>query len=297
MGDIRDMDVVRRALRGATHVHHNVAQVPLAKNPRLFWSVNYDGTKNILDVALEQGVEKVVYTSTSAVFGVPKSCPVTEATPPSPAEEYGRAKLEGEKLCKNYTERGLDVSTVRPRTILGHGRLGIFQILFEWVYEGRNVPVFNGGQSLYQFVHADDLADACVRAALRSGSETYNVGAKDFCSMRETLETLCRHAKTSSQVKSLPMAPFEFVMNVTSALGLSPLGTYHALMYGRSLYFDISKAVRELDWKPKYGNKEMICESYDWYVAHRDEVLTAKNRSAHRSMVKQGVLKLLKYII
>ena len=65
--------------------------------------------------------------------------------------------------------------------------------------------------------------------------------------MREVLEHLCAHAKTSSRVKSVPMMPAVWFMNGTSALGLSPLGPYHALMYGRSLYFDISKAQKELD--------------------------------------------------
>src|SRR6185295_12255980 len=75
----------------------------------------------------------------------------------------GRAKLEGEALCANYARLGLEVTIIRPRTIMRHGRLGIFQILFEWIREGYNVPVFDGGSNIYQFVHADDLAEACIQ--------------------------------------------------------------------------------------------------------------------------------------
>jgi nucleoside-diphosphate-sugar epimerase len=179
-GDIRDETAVRRAVEGVQTIYHNVAQVPLAKDRHLFESVNIGGTETLLRSAIAAGARKVVYTSSSAVFGVPKSNPVTEETTPTPGEAYGRAKLAGETFCKKFAENGLDVTIIRPRTILGHGRLGIFQILFEWIREGANVPVLGKGDNIYQFVHADDLADACILAAARSGSTTYNCGAERF---------------------------------------------------------------------------------------------------------------------
>ncbi len=293
-GDIRDSSAVSAACRDVQFVFHNVAQVPLAKDSKLFWSVNRDGTRSLLDACLTQRIKKVIYTSSSAIYGVPKTNPVTEETVPSPREDYGRAKLAGEKLCGEAVERGLDVSIIRPRTILGHGRLGLFQILFEWIYQGKNIPVLNGGKNIYQFIHADDLAEACILAGEKLGAQDFNCGTNSFGTMREALENLLRHAGTGSRIKSLPMWLMEPAMNVFSALGLSPLGTYHSLMYGRSMYFDISKATRELHWKPKYSNDAMFVESYDWYVRNRDEVLKSNSdASRHRSPVKQGILGLL----
>jgi nucleoside-diphosphate-sugar epimerase len=293
-GDIRDVDAVRAACREADVVYHNVAQVPLAKDRDLFWSVNYEGTENLLIAAKECGVRKIVHTSSSAIFGVPRSNPVDEETEPNPGEAYGRAKLEGERLvCKHVETEGIDAAIIRPRTILGHGRLGIFQILFDWLEEGRDIPVLGSGDNLYQFVHADDLADASIRAADRQGFAIYNIGAERFGSMRGTLEALCAHAGTGSQVRSIPMAPAVLGMKATSALGLSPLGPYHALMYGRSLYFDITRAKQELGWQPKWSNEEMICESYDWYLGHKQQVMS-QSASPHKSSVKQGILGLVK---
>jgi nucleoside-diphosphate-sugar epimerase len=268
-----------------------VALVPLAKDKAAFWAVNEGGTRNLLQASLDAGVRKVVNTSSSAVFGVPERNPVTETMAPTPLEDYGRAKLAGEHLCAEFAERGLDVSVIRPRTIMGHGRLGIMQMLFEWVRLGRNIPVLGGGNNVYQFVHADDLADACIRAAARPGPRTYNVGAERFGTMRETLEGLLRHAGTGSRVRSVPMLPAVWGMQLTSTLGLSPLGPYHALMYGRSMYFDIAKSKRVLGYEPKYSNEEMFCHSYDWYVAHRAEVYGRVHASHHSSTVKQGVLR------
>lgn len=289
-GDIRDLDAVAAATAGVDVVYHNVAQVPLARDRELFDSVNRTGTLTMLEAARRAGVGKVVYTSSSAIYGVPRSNPVDERTPPVPGEPYGAAKLAGERLCWEYAANGLDVSIIRPRTILGFGRLGIFQILFEWIREGSNVPVFGDGSNVYQFVHADDLAAACVLAGNRPGSEDFNCGAAEFGTMRAVLEHLCAHAGTGSQVRSVPMRPAVLGMQLTSALGLSPLGAYHSLMYGRSMYFDITKAQTLLGWQPRYSNEQMFVESYEWYLAHRDDVLAAKGQSHHRSAVKQGVL-------
>ena len=152
-GDIRDEQLVLKACEGIDTVYHNVAQVPLAKNKTLFNSVIIGGMERLLSACKIQRVKKVIYTSSSAVFGVPESNPVTEEMIPKPRESYGRAKLEAETLCKLYVEKGLDISIIRPRTILGHGRLGIFQLLFEWIRLGRNIPVLGSGDNLYQFVH------------------------------------------------------------------------------------------------------------------------------------------------
>ncbi|MDR2400913.1 MAG: NAD-dependent epimerase/dehydratase family protein [Deferribacteraceae bacterium] len=296
-GDIRDYEAVLQACRGADVVHHNVAQVPLAKDHHLFQSVNIGGTENLLRACGHNGVGKVVHTSSSAVFGVPSVLPVTENTFPAPAEAYGRAKFQAEEICGEYIKKGLDVSIVRPRTILGHGRLGIFQILFEWVSEGAKIPVLGKGDNIYQFVHSDDLAEVCIRAGERAGASFYNSGAVEYGTMRELLQGLCDYAATGAKVRSVPMGLAVFAMKITGKLRLSPLSDYHWLMYGRSMYFDNSKIKTELDFTPRYSNNQMICESYDWYLKNKESLTYAgQGASAHRSALKQGILKLIKLL-
>jgi nucleoside-diphosphate-sugar epimerase len=294
-GDIRDPQAVAQAVAGADMVFHNVAQVPLARDPELFESVNTTGTEVLLRACERAGVGKVVYTSSSAVFGVPASNPVTESTPPAPLEPYGRAKLDGEYLCLAAVSRGLDVTIIRPRTILGHGRLGIFGILFDWVADGIDVFVFDEGTNRYQFVQAEDLADACLLAGQRSGPAIYNVGAQEFGTMRQTLQALCEHAGTGSRVRSLPSRLAAPAMKVVSKTHLAPFADYHWLMYARELWFDTTAAQRDLGWHATYSNEQMICQTYDWFVKHRDGGL--QGPSHHRSVAKQGVLRLGKRVL
>ena len=296
-GDIMDPAALRRACKGMEVVYHNIAQIALVRDKRLLYAVNRDGTENILAAAREAGVRKLVYTSTSAVFGVPEALPVPPDAQPRPMEDYGAAKYEGERRCLAYMDEGYDVAVVRPCTIMGHGRLGIFHILFEWIREGRNVPVLGRGDNVFQFIHAGDFAEACILAGQRRGSGLYNCGTDRFGTMRGVLEHLCALAGTGSAVKGVPMGLAVLGMRVTSALGLSPLGAYHALMYGRSFHFDIARTCAELGWQPRFSNEEMFGESYRWYVEHREALAAAVETSAHRSPLRQGALAALKYLL
>jgi nucleoside-diphosphate-sugar epimerase len=295
-GDIRDPDVVRRAVSGCEVVYHNVAQVPLARDRALFESVNVRGTDILLNACEDAGVRKVVYTSSSAVFGVPDHNPVTRDTDPRPVEAYGRAKHMGELLCLAAASRGLDVSIIRPRTMLGLGRLGIFAILFDWIADGATVPVLGDGGNRYQFVHAYDVATACMLAAERPGPATYNIGAEEFATMRETLEGICRYAGTGARVRGLPVRLTSGLMAATSRAGLAPFGPYHWLMYSRSIWFDLAPARDELGWRAEYTTDAAFRDSYDWFVAHRAS-LSVAGGSPHRSLARSGVLGVAKRLL
>jgi nucleoside-diphosphate-sugar epimerase len=294
IGDIRDPDAVRRAVEGVDVVYHNVAQVPLARDRRLLRTVNVDGTRTLLDACVAAGVGKVVHTSSSAVFGVPEHNPVMRESVPAPMEDYGHAKLAAEWSCLEHVARhGLDVSIVRPRTILGHGRLGIFGILFDWIADGADVFVLGDGSNRYQFVHADDLADACVRAGASPGPAIFNVGTDHFGTMRETLEAVCAHAGTGSRVRALPAAAAAAAMRGASAVHAAPFAPYHWLMFGRSMWFDTEHVTEALGWRARWSNDEMFAQSYDWFLANRAGT-SAAGRSQHRSATRQGALAGLK---
>jgi nucleoside-diphosphate-sugar epimerase len=292
-GDIRDAAVVADAVRGVDVVFHNVAQVPLARDARLFRSVNVDGTDLLLRACATAGVGKVVHTSSSAVFGIPASNPVLPTTVPAPVEAYGHAKMAAEWACLAAVERGLDVTIVRPRTILGHGRLGIFGILFDWIADGADVFVLGSGANRYQFVHADDLAALCLLAAQASGPTVLNAGTDRFGTMRESLESLCAHAGTGARVRSLPARPAAVLMRAAAAAHLAPFAPYHWTMYAESLWVDIDHAREALGWQPRWSNADMLADSYDWFLAHRATADTAGG-SQHRTTARQGALRLLK---
>jgi nucleoside-diphosphate-sugar epimerase len=189
----------------------------------------------------------------------------------------------------------MDITILRPRTILGPGRLGIFQILYEWVFRGQNIPVLGDGCNRYQFIHVNDMAEAIVLAGEKKGGNLFHCGADSFGTMREVLEDLCLYAATGSKVVSVPKRAATALLRVSSSLRLSPLAPYHTLMFGESFWFDLSHTVTQLGWKPKYSNQAMFRESFDWYKEHREAL--PRGASHHRSPLNQGILRLAKWLL
>ncbi len=294
--DIRDPAGVASAMRDVDVVHHNVALVPLTKSGEKFWQVNVEGSRIAAEEAVNAGVKSFIHMSSSAIFGVPKFCPITNETPTNPVEIYGRGKLAGELAVREICERAnLPLIVIRPRTILGEGRLGIFQILFEWIQEGRNVYTIGSGNVQFQFVHALDLMDAYMLALDRGKPGIYNVGTDRYGTLRQGLENLIEYAGTESKVKSLPAWLTISTLRILDWLGLSPLAPWHYLTYHKAFHFDVTPLLK-LGWKPKYSNDEMFRESYDWFRQNYSKLAAEKAGSAHRRPVKEKLLWLLKQI-
>lgn len=294
--DIRDRRGVREAITGVQYVHHNVALVPLAKAGGEFRSVNVEGTQIAARAALDAGVRLFTHTSSSAVFGIPDACPITCDTPMTPVENYGRAKLAAEQEVQKAARKGLPTLILRPRTIIGPGRLGIFQILFEWIRDGRNIYVIGNGDNPFQFVHVDDLVTAALLGAEKETQGVFNIGADRFSTLREDLDATIRHAGSGSRIVGLPVGLTVSALKLLDIMKVCPLAPWHYLTYHKPFYFDLSVPMKQLGWKPRYSNVETMVQAYDWYIEHGSEANEASAGSIHRNPVKQGALRLLKWL-
>ena len=290
-GDICNLEDIIKASKNIDVIYHNVAKVPITKNKNLFTAVNEIGTENLLKAAKINNVKKIIYISSSAVFGIPKKIPVLETDERKPIEPYGLSKKKAEDICFDYIENeGLDISIIRPRTILGENRLGIFSILFDWIDTDKDIPILNNGKNFYQFIHINDLNEATYKSSLMSGSNTFNIGAENYCSMHETITSAINHASSRSKIKNIDKNIFLNIAYLMSKINLIPLQEYHFKVYGKSVYFDISKAKNILNWKPKFSNTESIIMSYDNYIRNKKN-LTKDSYSPHNSILKKGLLK------
>jgi nucleoside-diphosphate-sugar epimerase len=292
--DINDREAVAKAMRGVDYVHHNVALVPLAKAGDRYWTVNVEGTRTALEAARGARVKMFCHMSSSAVFGSPNQMPITNNTPREPVEIYGRAKLAAEELVIQAGREGMPVSSIRPRTIVGTGRLGVFEILFDWIKSGANIYIIGPGTYPFQFVHVDDLCEVSIQSALQEKPGLFNAGAAKFGSLRDDLGALIRHAGVKSKIKSLPVGLSIGTLAALDKLGLSPLSPWHYLTYHKPFYFDIKPTVDALGWTPKYDNVSILTKAYDWFVSPQRQAETPAGMSFHKQPVKQGILRVLK---
>lgn len=292
-GSITDPDAVTRAMQGVDVVHHNAALVAQSAAGRRYWEVNETGTRILAEQAALAGVRQMVHLSTTAVFGLTPRGPITTRTIPDPVEDYGKSKLAGERAMRAVcAAAGIPLVTIRPRVTLGAGRLGIFQILFEWIREGRKVYMIGDGHQKQQFIHVHDLMDFYMLALQSGRPGTYNVGTDRFGTLREDLEALVRHARSRSRIMGLPVRPAVQALSLLHRLRLSPLTPWHYLTYHRDCYFD-TQPLTALGWKPRHSNVDMLCESYDWYMANAAHA-GGNGPSPHRSGLAQRVLRVVK---
>jgi len=292
--DIRNRSGVAKAMKDVDIVHHTAAVVPLTKSGTKFWEVNVTGSQIAAEEAVKARVQGFVHMSSSAIFGCPEHSPIHNDTPAMPVEIYGRAKLAGEKVVRDTCGRSqMPLVVIRPRTILSEGRLGIFQILFEWVFRGKNVYVIGSGDNLFQFVHAHDLMDAYMLVLEKEGTGVYNVGTDRFGALRQVLEKLIIHAGSASKVKSLPERLTINTLSLLDWMRLCPLAPYHYLTYHKPYCFDVSPLL-ELGWNPRYSNDEMFCESYDWFISHYDTLVAEEKNSPNRHPVREKILALVR---
>lgn len=295
-GNILDLEGLSALIAQAQYVHHNAALVPLTKAGKGFHEVNVVGTENVIECCRRHRIRKLVHMSSSAMYGIPDEIPITDKTPYRPVEIYGQSKLEADVAVQAYMKEGGRASCIRPRTIIGgRSRLGIFQILFEWILEGRNVYVMGDGSNLLQFVHVNDLINASMKAAFSEHDGLYNIGTDRYRSLREDLEDLIAFATSKSRVVGLPIAPARAALWAADKLKLSPLAPMHYLTYHETFVFDISKAMNELGWAPRYSNIEALRESYMWYLEHR-HTLSADGRSIHTKPVREKLLRLVRWL-
>ncbi len=168
-GDIRDRAAVDRAMAGARIVVHCAAALPLYR-PEEIYSTDIEGTRNILQSALEHEVERVIHISTTAVYGIPDHHPLREEDTLQGVGPYGEAKVRAESLCREYRARGLCVPILRPKSFIGPERLGVFALFYDWARDGRGFPLIGDGRNRYQLLDVEDLCQAIYRCAVWSGS-------------------------------------------------------------------------------------------------------------------------------
>jgi nucleoside-diphosphate-sugar epimerase len=293
-GDVRDPAAVRRLVEGADVLVHAAAALPIRGSRDEINAVNVGGTATTLAAAREAGVGRAIFISSTAVYGVPKVHPIYEDSPLVGVGPYGESKIESERVCREFAERGLEVVIVRPKTFIGPERLGVFEILFDWVHDGRRIYMLGDGTNRYQLLAVEDLVDAVVRSADAQGAagEAINVGAQQFGTVRSDLQALIDHAGSRSRLTPVPAKPAEVALRALELARLSPLAEWHYKTAHRDSFVDVSKAERLLGWHARLSNAEALCETYDWYLAHRDSL--GRAGTTHRVPWNQQALALLK---
>ncbi len=276
-------------------VIHAAASLPIQASAEKIKSVNLEGTRTTLEAARERGVKKYIQISSTAVYGVPRFHPIYETSEIIPLGPYGESKWEAEKICREFREKGMHVCIIRPKTFLGPERLGVFQILFDWVRRGKKIYVIGDGTNKYQLLAVSDLVHAIWLASLSGNSNTeFNIGAIEYGTMNSDLQFVLDYAKTDAKLSHLPPRLTKMILRFLELTRLSPLVQWQYETMDKDSFVDVSKAMKLLNWTPQKSNAETLLENYKWYEAHWQE-FEGKSGLTHRVPWNQKILKLVRF--
>lgn len=293
--DIRDRAALDRAMPGVNIVVHTAAALPLYSKEDIY-TTDVVGTRNVVDAAYQAGVERLIHISSTAVYGIPDHHPLYEDDKLQGVGPYGEAKIEAERICLEYREKGMCIPIIRPKSFIGPERLGVFALLYDWARDGRGFPVLGNGKNRYQYLDVEDLCDAiylCCTLPCEKTNDTFNIGAKEFGTVAEDFQAVLDYAGYGKKVKPFPAEPMIWGLRILEAFKLSPLYKWVYETISKDSFVSIEKAERVLGFKPKYSNKDALLRNYQWYLDNYEKFAN-KSGVSHRVPWKQGALGIIK---
>ncbi|HPI38264.1 MAG TPA: NAD-dependent epimerase/dehydratase family protein [Ignavibacteriaceae bacterium] len=294
-GDIRNAELVDKTMQGIDVVIHCAAALPLYK-PEDIFSTDVDGTRILIEAANKYKVKRFVHISSTAVYGIPDHHPLLEDDKLDGVGPYGKAKILAEEECLKFREKGMCVPILRPKSFIGPERLGVFALFYDWAKDGHGFPMIGNGSNRYQLLDVEDLCEAtylCCTLEESRVNDTFNIGAKDFTTMKEDYQAVLDKAGFGKKIKGLPEKPIILTLKILEALHLSPLYKWVYETASKDSFVSIDKAERILGFTPRYSNKDALLRNYQWYLDNLEKFQNASGIS-HRVPWKQGILKLAK---
>src|SRR5258705_9897097 len=254
-GDLADLDVARRAVKGIDYVLHQAAipSVPRSvEDPITSNRANIDASLNVLLPARDPGVKRLVYAGSSSAYGNTPTLPKVETMPTAPLSPYALQKLVAEQYCRMFTALyGLETVTIRYFNVFGPRQdpsspySGVISLFISALCEGRQPTIFGDGEHTRDFTYVANVVDGVLRACTADGAsgEVINVATANRISLNVLFNT------------------------VRDLVGARVSPKYAEPRAGdvKDSQADISKARRILGYQPIVGFQEGLARTVAWY--------------------------------
>jgi len=269
-GNAGDVEAIRRAVEGTDILFHFAAYLTVsapfgaAGDSPLYQSVNVDFTEHLLSAARESGLSRFIFASSNSVYALDAPVPTPEDAPLQPLSAYGRSKVAAEAHVRDYQQRGLATTIVRPCVIYGPGDRYFIPTALS-LARLPLLPLVNGGETLFDMVYARDVASLLWRAACSAQAigRIYNAGPGQPTTLRQLVEAYRRLTARGPKIVSIAPAaarrfgvfgrPLVSRLAPGAEAALTPEGL--ALM-AHDMHLDMSRAAQDLDYRPQTSLEE-----------------------------------------
>lgn len=261
-GDIRDFDLLEKVVRDVDVIFHLAAQIHVDRSiiePKLTYEINVLGTQNVLEVARIYDVRKVIYTSTSEVYGSAQYVPMDENHPLAAPHPYGASKIAADRMCYAYIQTyGMDICIMRPFNIFGprqkdSGYGGVISIFVKRVLDGMPPIIYGDGSQIRDYTYIPDTVRA-FDSILNSKElirEPVNFGTGKEIRIIDLADEIIRLCGEEGRIKPVHVEPRPGEV--------------------QRLVAQISKAQELLGWQPKYKLEDGLREFINWYRNYKPE--------------------------
>ena len=272
IGTVTDKEVVDRSMKGVEVVHHLAAAFRQLNVPNsYYWDVNVEGTRNVLEAARRENVKKFVYCSTCGVHGNVDNPPGNEESPINAADYYQQTKYEAEPIVKEYQQKGLETTILRPAAIYGPGDPERFFMIFKRVNKGM-FPMFGNGKTLYHPLYIDHLVDAHVLAQEpgKGAGEAYLIADEEYIEIEALVKKTAAALEVDVKIPHYPVMPVIVVGHICEKVCkpfkiTPPIFPRRVDWYRQNRAFSIDKAKRDLGYAPHISIDEGLRRTAVWY--------------------------------
>ena len=268
-GSITDPPLLQKLFQGIDYVFHQAAipSVPRSiENPSASHEANITGTMNVLLAARDNGVSKVIYASSSSVYGDTPTLPKKEDMPPNPQSPYAVTKLAGEYYCRVFQEvYGLPTACLRyfnvygPRQDPNSQYAAVIPKFIQRVSEGKPPIIFGDGEQTRDFTFIKDVVEANILAAESDATGVFNIARGESISINQLAQLILNLSKNSVKRKIPYNSPSPSGRELEGG-GLQPIHEEPRLGDIKHSLADISKA-KTFGYKPRYSLEEGLGET------------------------------------
>jgi nucleoside-diphosphate-sugar epimerase len=273
LGSITDKALVDRLTAGCERVYHLAAAFRKVNLPtQVYWDVNVEGTRNVLEAAKKHDVPRVLYCSTCGVHGNVERPPADESAPIAPADWYQETKYEGEKVCHEYLQKGMWITIVRPAAIFGPGDPERFLMLYRRAATGRFLMV-GAGKTHYHPLYIQHLTDAMEQAieSDKARGNAYLIADNASIAIKELVQRIGKSLGREVRFTHVPYAP---VYGAAWACELlwkplksdPPLFRRRVDWFVQNRSFSIEAARRDFGYAPRIPLDQCLAETGEWYL-------------------------------
>lgn len=272
-GDLADKDFLKKAVGGVETIYHLAAIArPMSIPNRLYFEVNVQGTRNLLEACFGKNLKKIIYMSSISVVGPSRDGrPVNENTPPNPIDVYGKSKLAAEKIVFDFIKKhNLPILILRAPMVFGPRDFEL--VRFFKAIKTRFFPIKGSGQGGFEFCYVRNLVQASLLAEKKGEiGEIYHISNPRPYTIDEVKQVIAKALGVKLLNISFPywfLKTGGWVIEVWGKLfHFHPPFSKNTVVWMTTNFWvcDISKAKQKLGYQPQYSLEEGITETVKWY--------------------------------